>query len=340
MAQVTYTHETYAGVGIREELSDTIHMITPDETPLMTLLGRKNVDSTHPEWLTDVLDTPDLSNAQIEGADWTYAQISQPVRVGNYTQISDKRLIISRTADNVKKAGRKKETVREVMKKGLALRIDMELILASNQGSNAGSAGGATPRRTAGLRAWIATNDMLPPTGGPASGGFQTGTGLVNAATPGTKRAFDKATLDACIIATHIAGGNPDTLMLSPYLKTIFSGFMDDANVALPRTEFNGKSKKNVIIATAGVYASDFGVIDVVSNRQFARVTDGSIATNAFLIDPSMASVGIFDDIQIVDPAKSGDATKKVLVCEYTLLVNNEAAHGCIADLFGMSASL
>lgn len=338
MSQVTYTHETYATRGIREELADTIHMITPDETPLMSLLGRKNVDTTHPEWLTDVLDTPDLSNAQIEGADWTYSAISQPVRVGNYTQISDKRLIISRTADNVKKAGRKKETVREVMKKGLALRIDMELILASNQASNAGAAGGSVPRRTGGLRAWIATNDQLSGAGGPASGGFNQGTGNVDAATNGTQRAFDKATLDACIIATHIAGGNPDTLMLSPYLKTVFSGFMDDTNVAQPRIEYS-KSKKNVIVATAGIYASDFGVIDVVSNRQFARVTDGSIARNAFLIDPSMASVGIFDDISIQDPAKTGDATKKVLVCEYTLLVNNEAAHGCIADLFGMSAS-
>lgn len=338
MAQVTNTLETYTMKGIREELADTIYMITPDETPLMSLIGRKSVDSTHPEWLTDTLDTPDLNNAQIEGADWTYASVPQPVRVGNYTQISDKRIVISRTADNIKKAGRKKEVAREVMKKGLALRIDMELILAGNQASAAGSAGGAAVRKLGSLRAWLSTNDQLSGAGGPASGGFNQGTGLVDAATNGTQRAFTKSLLDDAIIAAHIAGGNPDTLMLSPYLKTVFSGFMDDANVAQPRIEYS-KSKSNVIVASASVYASDFGVIDVVSNRQFARAGDGSIARNAYLIDPSMAYVGIFDDISIVDGAKTGDATKKVLVCEYTLVVNNEAAHAVVCDLFGLSAS-
>ena len=38
-------------------------------------------------------------------------------------------------------------------------------------------------------------------------------------------------------------------------------------------------------------------------------------------------------------PAKTGDAEKRVLVTEYTLLVNNEAAHGVAADIYGMSAS-
>ena len=44
-------------------------------------------------------------------------------------------------------------------------------------------------------------------------------------------------------------------------------------------------------------------------------------------------------DIQINKPAKTGDAEKRVLNCEYTLLVNNEAAHGVAADLYGLTAS-
>jgi hypothetical protein len=63
------------------------------------------------------------------------------------------------------------------------------------------------------------------------------------------------------------------------------------------------------------------------------------IARNAYLIDPRMVSLGVFDDISIEKPAKTGDAEKRVLVTEYTLLVNNEAAHGVIADIFGLTAS-
>jgi hypothetical protein len=48
MAQVSNTYETFDAVGIREELSDTIHQITPEETPFMTLIGRKSIVSVHP----------------------------------------------------------------------------------------------------------------------------------------------------------------------------------------------------------------------------------------------------------------------------------------------------
>lgn len=86
------------------------------------------------------------------------------------------------------------------------------------------------------------------------------------------------------------------------------------------------------------MYQSDFGLISIVPNRQMTRA-GATVARNAFLIDPEMVSLGVFDDISIEKPGKTGDAEKRVLVTEYTLLVNNEAAHGCAADLYGISAS-
>ncbi len=55
MPQVTNTFETYDAVGNREELADKIYQITPEETPMLSLIGRKSVESTHPEWQTDAL---------------------------------------------------------------------------------------------------------------------------------------------------------------------------------------------------------------------------------------------------------------------------------------------
>jgi hypothetical protein len=91
--------------------------------------------------------------------------------VGNYTQISDKKIIISRTQDKTSKAGRKSELAREVAKKGVELRCDMEAITLGNQASTAGTGNGATNRKLGAFRAWIATNDSLG-AGGGASGGF------------------------------------------------------------------------------------------------------------------------------------------------------------------------
>lgn len=291
--------------------------------------------SVHPEWQTDTLGSVDTGNNQPEGNDWTYDAITPTVRVGNYAQISDKKIIISRTQDNTSKAGRKSELAREVAKKGVELRIDMEAITLSNQASAAGSGNGATNRTSGGFRAWLATNDSLG--AGGASGGFNSGTGVVDAATNGTQRAFTKAILDAVILSTYNAGGSPKTLMLSPYAKTVFSTFMSDTNVAAQRFAASEKGQ-TTIVAAADMYLSDFGTISVVPNRQMARA-GATVARNAFLIDPRMVSLGVFDDISLEKPAKTGDAEKRVLVTEYTLLVNNEAAHGVAADIFGMTSS-
>jgi hypothetical protein len=334
MAQVTNTYETYDAVGNREELADKIYQITPEETPFLSLIGRKPVSSTHPEWQTDTLASPDTSNNQPEGNDWTYAAVTPTTRVGNYTQISDKRIIISRTQDKTSKAGRKSELAREVAKKGVELRIDMEAIVLGNQASLAGSGNGATNRKLGAFRAWLASNDDLGATG--ASGGFNSSTSVVDAASNGTQRAFTKAILDSVILSTYNAGGNPNTLMVSPYVKTVFSRFMDDADVVPLRKEI--KKGQATIIAAADMYQSDFGLIAVVPNRQMARA-GATVARNAFLVDPKMVSLGVFDDIQLVKPAKTGDAEKRVLVTEYTLLVSNEAAHGVAADLYGLTAS-
>ena len=171
MSQVTNTYETYDAVGNREELADKIYQITPEETPFLSLIGRKPVSSVHPEWQIDSLASPDTDNNQPEGNDWSFSAITPTSRVGNYTQISDKKIIISRTQDKTSKAGRKSELAREVAKKGVELRIDMEAIALSNQASSAGSGNGATNRKLGGFRAWLSTNDNISG----ASGGFNSG---------------------------------------------------------------------------------------------------------------------------------------------------------------------
>ncbi len=332
MAQVANTFETYDAVGNREELADKIWMISPEETPFTSLIGSKSVSSIHPEWQTDTLATPSTSNNQPEGNDWSYDAITPTTRIGNYCQISEKTFIISATQEETDKAGRKSEVARETAKRGIELKTDMEVTLLSNQAASAGTGNGATNRTSAGYRAWLTTNDSLGATG--SSGSFSNG--IQGAATNGTQRAFTKALLDEVILSTYNAGGNPSVGMMSPYNKTVFSRFLDDADIVPLRKEL--KSGQATIVAAADAYLSDFGLITMVPNRQMARA-GAAVARNVFLIDPKMVKKGIFRDIAMHKPAKTGDAEKRVLNVEYTLIVNNEAAHGVIADTFGLTAA-
>lgn len=334
MAQVANTYDTTASRRNRETLSDLIDMITPEETPLYSLIGTEKVSGIKPEWNLDSLSAPNTANRRVQGDIYSFSALTATTRVGNFTQIAMKEFIVAETQEAVSKAGPKSDYNREMLKKGTELRIDMEVTILSNQASLAPTS--SVPAQLGGLRAWLASNDDMGATG--ASGGYNTGTGLVAAATNGTQRAFTKTLLDNTIQATYTSGGSPNTLMVSPYNKRVFSTFMADANVALQRREVKGNSQVT-ITAAADTYISDFGPIDVIPNRQMARA-GAATARNIFLIQPDKLAVGILRPVQEdKDVAKTSDAKPGVLKVEYTLLVKNEAAHGVIADVFGMTAS-
>lgn len=334
MAQIANTLETFDGVGIREELADRIWELTPDETPFLRLIGRKDVKTTRYDWQIDTLEAIDVDNNQPEGNDWTYDSVAQPTRVANHAQISEKSLVISATMDQTDKAGRKSELAYQVGKKGRALRCDMEAIALSNQAASAGTGDAATNRKLGGFRAWLTSNDSLGGGGG-ASGSISSN--LPTAATNGTQRALTKALIDDVVLSTRNSGGKANVCMLSTYNKTVVSRFLDDADLVPNRKAANGDSAVTVIGAV-DMYVTDFGNLNFVPNDQMTRA-GATIARNVFIIDPKMVKLGVFRDIQIHTPAKTGDAEKRVLNCEYTLIVNNEAAHGVVADTYGLTAS-
>lgn len=331
MAQLANTHDTYDANGIREDLHGVVSMISPDERPLQKLISERDVSDTQHRWIQDALAAPDTGNAEVQGFAYDYDDAVATTEVSNYTQIISKKRLISETADEVRTADGKTESARIKANMGKEILIDAEAIALSNQASVAGSA--TVAPKMGGLRAWLASNDSMG--SGGASGGYASG--VVGAATNGTQRAFTKTLLKDVISDTYVAGGNPNTLMCSPYVKETFSGLMSDTDIASPTSEFGNKA--GTIVAAADFYRSDFGIINVIPNRQMARA-GAAVARNAFLIEPDKLHMGWLRRIsQDKKAAKTGDATPIVMKGEGTLIVDNEASCGVIADLFGMSAT-
>jgi hypothetical protein len=331
MTVFTGTTTTYQVTRLREQFSNAIYMISPEETPFLSLVERESIDGKHPEWQTDTLATPVITNQQIEGDEYAYSVIQPTTRVGNYTEIARKSYLIAGSEEKNTKAGPASELGRERVKKGKELKTDMEVALLANKASAVGALG--TARQSAGFAAWITTNDQRG--AGGADGGFSGGT--VTVGTPGTTRAFTKPFLDAAILSAYTSGGSPKTLMLSPYLKTVFSSFMTGQNTAVIQSRVDN-NEQATIYAAADSYRSDFGLIDIMPNRQLARA-GGVAASSAYLIDLDKVAVGMFRDVFEDRPAKTGDAEKRVLLCEYSLIMKNEAAHSVIYGLFGLTAA-
>ncbi|MCA1491846.1 DUF5309 domain-containing protein [Sinorhizobium alkalisoli] len=330
MAVVTNTFQSTQAVGNREELSDVVSRITPEDTPIYSLIEKGRCVTVHPEWETDELVAPG-ANIREEGEEYAFGAIAPPKRLGNYTQIMRKDWIISATQEVVSEAGNVQKRKYQKLKKGVEIRKDVEFAIADTNAS----AGGAT-REFGSLNTWIETNVSRGATG--ANGGFNPGTGLTVAPVTGTQRAFTKAILDDVMQQGYQNGANFRHVSVSPYVKSVFVTFMSDANVAPFRYAVSQGGERNTIVATADYYEGPFGTVMIHPNRVQAVST--GLARNAFFIDTDMLSFLWLRNIQEDrDVAKTGDADKGVIIGEGTLKVHNEKGLGIAADLFGLSAA-
>jgi hypothetical protein len=315
MTIIANTFTSFDAKGIREQLANVISNIAPEETPFTSNVGAENVSNTFFEWQVDDLSAVDTT-AIIDGDDVaSFDATTATVRVGNYTQIRRRSMVIADNLGFQDLAGRNDEVAYQLAKRGKEIKRDLETIYTGNTARSAGSA--SAGRVTAGLGAWVATNvnkagDGTNPTAADGS----------DARNDGTQRDFTEAMLKDVMQQAYTSGGNPSMLMVGPYNKTVVSGF---AGIAAQRYQAPTDGP-TTIIGAADVYLSDFGALTVVPNR-FSRERD------AWCLDTEYASVATLRPIQAVDLAKTGDAEKKMLICETGLKVSNEKAHGLIADL-------
>jgi hypothetical protein len=315
MAIVGNTFTSFDAKGIREELSNIISNISPEDVPLQSNIGSDNVSNTYFEWQTD-----ELASAQnvpvIDGDDVSsFDSTASTSRVGNYTQIARRTMIIADNLGDQTLAGRNDEVSYQLAKRGSELKRDLELILTANAAKVAGNS--STARVTAGLGAWIATN-----TSKAGDGTDPTAVDGSDARGDGTQRDLTEAMVKDVMQQAFTEGGQPSVLMVGPYNKTVVSGF---AGIAAQRYQAPSDGP-TTIIGAADVYLSDFGTLSVVPNR-FQRERD------AFLLDPEYASVSYLRPIQAVDLARTGDAEKKMIICEAGLRVSQQKAHGGVFDL-------
>ncbi|MGH6933789.1 MAG: DUF5309 domain-containing protein [Dongiaceae bacterium] len=318
MAQPTSLFETYDAAGNKDDLSDVIYNISPTQTPFLSMAQRLKARNTYHEWQTDSLAAA-ADNSVIEGDDATLDTAAATARVGNYTQISDKTVVVSGTQEVVDKAGRKSELSYQVAKRSKELKRDMELILTGNFASSAGVGGPpGTARHLGSVEAWLTSN--VNRGAGGASGGFS-GT-IAAAATDGTQRAYTESLLKNVIQSCWANGGDPATIIVGPKNKAVGSTF---TGIATQYRENSGM-KQATIIAGADIYVSDFGEHRIFPSR-FSR--DRSV----LVLDMEYWGVAYLRPFQQIELAKTGDSEKRQLLVEYTLVAKQQAASGVVADL-------
>ena len=322
MAVNANTNKTYDVKTIREDLQEAMVSVSPSDTPFMSAIGTKSASNTYFEWAAVDLAAPDSSNRVLEGeaAPGNDAP-TNAVRLGSYTQISDKVVEVSSTADAVNGAGDAQTVAKQIAYKLRELKRDMETMLLNNVASNAGAAG--TARVTAGLPAYL-TSNVSRGVGGANGTLSGTTSGYVNAAaTDGTLRALTEAMLKSVIASSWDNGAEPSLVLCGSLVKQkISSTFTGSA------TKYQDMTDKKSLSAAVDIYISDFGSLTIVPTR-FQRARD------VLVLDPNYARVAYLQRTKQEPLAKTGHAERRLISVEYGLQVDTQKAHGVIADIDG-----
>ena len=314
MSVPSNTYLRYTSIGVREDLANVIYDISPTDTPVMSSIGKARASQTLHEWQTDALAAATTANALIEGDDASAASLSPTTRVGNYTQIVGKTVQVSGTLEAVDKAGRKSEKAYQLAKASAEIKRDIETIIMANQAKTNGTATSGA-RKMGSFLSYITSNVSKG-----SAGTNPTGDGS-DVRSDTTTRTFLESMLKDVAQQVFEDGGTPKMLVVPPGLKATVSGF---AGVAEQR--YVTGEEPTTIVAAAGAYLSDFGLISIVPDR-FMRSTD------ALLIDSEYAALAYLRPFQTNDLAKTGDSDKTQILAELTLEVRNEKAHGGCFDL-------
>jgi Family of unknown function (DUF5309) len=194
------------------------------------------------------------------------------------------------------------------------LKRDMESGLLSDEPASAGTS--VSGRVSAGAEAWIYTpnhinvNQTGATTTAPASG-FAT-----SPVTDGTATAFTEIGLKALLGQAWSMGGEVDTILVGQTLYNTISGFSGLAQ----RFRDVSSRQQAQIIGAADVYVSAFGSHNIMLSR-YAR------STTVFALDMSTWEVAYLRPFQTVEVAKTGDADRRMLLAEYTLVAKSPLAN-------------
>ena len=314
MAQPSNTFDSYDAVGIREDLSDVITNISPEETPFHTKSAKSRARNTLHEWQTDSLRAS-AANAHIEGDATTAEARSATTRLGNYTQIFKNAVVVPDTDEGLDKAGRAREIAYQTLKIAKEQKLDIEKALFDNNARAAGNS--TTARELAGAPAWLTSNTDF----GANEGADPTGDGT-DARTDETTTliAFSQDRFDGVMQSIWENGGNPDTVYLSAFQMNVALGFTGNNN---QRSAVQAGDER--VIKSLAVYVTPWGTIEFMPSRE-------NRSRDVFIMQDDMWEVATLRPTKNVALAKTGDNTTRQVVTELTLVCKNEAANGGVFD--------
>lgn len=331
---------TYNIVGIREDLTDFLTILEPEDTPKLSMFNKSpRPTSYYQEWQVDNLFPPNFSGV-LEGQDATTFDnaAENRARIGNYVQKFWRKWAVSDIVEAADVAGVSNEVANAKMKKLREIKRDIEAAIGSDNEMQADN--GSVPYLFRGLGMWIGGSQTVHA----VPSAFTTPTNsLNNTATASLTESLFNTVFQS--IYEQNGGKRAYTLFAGSNLKKAISLFQRTTGSSGTTQTYQvvQAAEQHEIDLHVDLYNGDFHTVTIVpdlfnglaSQSQGASGTVGASfpTTNqsrarGYVIDPDLVGVGYMIGLNNQELPDQGAGRRGLVKCVLTLMVKNPKGLG------------
>ena len=325
------TTNTGSAVSNREDLTDVLTILAPEETPILSSANKERASSTFVEWTVDSLSAPSTAGIS-EGADVTAFtdKFAGRALLGNRVQKFRRDFMVSDLQEAVDSVGPAKIAQAEA-KAIRELKRDIEATIASAN-TQATEDGAGTANALGGLGDWI--QNAAGSANVPAD--FRTpAASVVDAGANLSESEFN-----GLIPSIFGVTGSTDNLMLvaDTTLRSDISDFArtgydttDGSNPGVRSVNYDGNS--GTIKLSVDLYQSDHGVVSIVNGNPDCMPTQaGTAGMMGYMVNPEYYGIHELIPMGSTRLPNLGGGERGFGDCALTLGVYHPGAHGKIVD--------
>ena len=323
--------ETSQGPSVsnREDLTDVLTILAPEETPALSSANRQAANATFVEWTVDSLSSP-VTTGISEGADITSFtdQFASRARLGNYVQKFRRDFMVSDLQEAVESVGPAKVAQAEA-KAIRELKRDVEATILSDNDRQAET--GALPYKMRGLGTWLGGSNSDVPDA------YETPAASIDA----NGSSITESQFNTLIRSIYRANGEANNLVLiadtslrkqiADYARFGLDGHA--SNTTVRSVNYDGNS--STIKLSVEIYQSDFGVVSIINmNPETNPETVTGSTTNhdrGYMINPDYYGIHELIPMGASRLPNMGGGERGFVDCALTLGVYAPAAHGKIS---------
>jgi hypothetical protein len=310
---------TGSAISNREDLSNELTLLAPEETPLLSLCSKGKANGTFSEWTADVLSAPSTAGIS-EGTDVTAFddKFASRARLGNYTQIFRRDYIVSNLQQAVSSVGPANVAQAEA-KSMRELKRDVEAAICSDNDRSVEN-GAGTPYALRGLGDWL---DSAGPSDVPAA--YRTPSGSILGAAP------TDTTFNDIIASIYTVNGEANnlTLIAGVALRKVISNFQRSSGQASSEAVYhiNQDASSKKITHAVTLYESDFGIVNVINANPSCMPN----ANRGYVVNPKYLGFNTLIPMGSTRLENQGGGERGFVDMVGTLVCKHPGAHGKIA---------